>query len=134
MIEKENGQKRPLIFLEKSRYKPDKNVIQKGVAIVAPLQNGGKTMQTANAYKNYENIQRIDALHTYAEWKRIENRRKARRRANAVYYIKQKLSGLILVIIGIIIPFVMDGDATASVLALPLGLYLLFTKEKAMDF
>lgn len=91
-------------------------------------------MQTANAYKNYENIQRLDTLHTYAEWKRIENRRKARRRANAAYYIKQKLSGLILAIIGIIIPFVMDGDATASVLVLPLGLYLLFTKEKAMDF
>ena len=91
-------------------------------------------MQTANAYKNYENIQRLDTLHTYAEWKRIENRRKAHRRANTTYYIKQKLSGLILAIIGIIIPFVMDGDATASVLILPLGLYLLFTKEKVMDF
>lgn len=91
-------------------------------------------MQTANAYKNYENIQRLDTLHTYAEWKRIENRRKARRRANAAYYIKQKLSGLILAIIGIIIPFVMDGDATASIIILPLGLYLLFTKEKVMDF
>ena len=91
-------------------------------------------MQTANAYKNYENIQRLDTLHTYAEWKRIENRRKARRRAEATYYIKQKLSGLILAIIGIIIPFVMDGDATASILILPLGLYLLFTKEKVMDF
>lgn len=91
-------------------------------------------MQTANAYKNYENIQRLDTLHTYAEWKRIENRRKARRRANAAYYIKQKLSGLILAIIGIIIPFVMNGDATASLLVLPLGLYLLFTKEKVMQF
>lgn len=91
-------------------------------------------MQTTNAYKNYENIKRLDTLHTYAEWKRIESRRKVRRRANAAYYIKQKLSGLILAIIGIIIPFVMDGDATASILILPLGLYLLFTKEKVMDF
>lgn len=91
-------------------------------------------MQTANAYKNYENIQRLDTLHTYAEWKRIENRRKARRRANASYYIKQKLSGLILAIIGIVIPFVMDGDATASLIMLPLGLYALFTKEKIFTF
>lgn len=91
-------------------------------------------MQTVNAYKNYENIQRLDTLHTYTEWKRIENRRKARRREERIYYIKQKLSGLILAIIGIIIPFVMDGDATASILILPLGLYLLFTKEKVMQF
>ena len=86
------------------------------------------------AYKNYENIQRLDTLHTYAEWKRIENRRKARRRAEATYYIKQKLSGLVMVAIGILIPFVCDGDATTSLLALPMGLYLLFTKEKVMDF
>lgn len=80
----------------------------------------------------------IETVYTYAECEKIYNRRMARkrakRRANATYYIKQKLSGLILAIIGIIIPFIMDGDATASVLFLPLGLYLLFTKEKAMDF
>lgn len=91
-------------------------------------------MQTANAYKNYGNIQRLDTLHTYTEWKRIENRRKARRRANAAYYIKQKLAGLTLAVIGVLIPILLDGDATASVLILPLGLYLLFTKEKVMDF
>ena len=91
-------------------------------------------MQTTNAYKNYENIQRLDTLHTYAEWKRIEQKNKARRKAETTYYIKQKLSGLILAIIGIIIPFMMDGDATASLFILPLGLYLLFTKEKVMMF
>ena len=91
-------------------------------------------MQTANAYKNYENIQRLDTLHTYAEWKRIERKRKSYRKAEVTYYIKQKLSGLILAIIGIITPILLDGDATASILILPLGLYLLFTKEKVMQF
>ena len=60
--------------------------------------------------------------------------RKARRKAERIYYIKQKLSGLTLATIGILIPFVCDGDATASVLILPLGLYILFTKEKVMMF
>ena len=60
--------------------------------------------------------------------------RKARRKEEKIYYIKQKLSGLTLASIGILIPFVCDGDATASLLVLPLGLYLLFTKEKVMDF
>lgn len=91
-------------------------------------------MQTANAYKNYENIQRLDTLHTYAEWKRIENRRKASRRTEATYYIKQKLSGLTMAVIGIITPMLLDGDATFSLIALPLGLFLLFTREKVMDF
>lgn len=60
--------------------------------------------------------------------------RKAKRKLERIYYIKQKLSGLTLATIGILIPFVADGDATASILILPLGLYLLFTKEKVMMF
>lgn len=83
-------------------------------------------MQTTNAYK-YNNQ---EPAFTYSEWKQIENRKKAER----IYYIKQKLSGLTLSAIGILIPFMMDGDATASLFILPLGLYLLFTKEKVMMF
>ena len=60
--------------------------------------------------------------------------RKARRNAEKSYYIKQKLSGLTMAAIGIFIPFLLDGDATFSLIALPLGLYLLFTKEKVMMF
>ena len=59
---------------------------------------------------------------------------KARRKAERIYYIKQKLSGLILAAIGVLIPFINEGDATASVFILPLGIYLLFTKNKAMMF
>ena len=51
-----------------------------------------------------------------------------------IYYLKQKLYGLILVIIGIITPIICDGDATASLLLIPLGLYLIFTKNKIMYF
>ena len=60
--------------------------------------------------------------------------RKARRKAERIYYIKQKLSGLTMAAIGIITPFLLDGDATFSLIALPLGLFLLFTKEKVMMF
>ena len=60
--------------------------------------------------------------------------RKARKRAEAIYYIKQKLSGLIIAAIGIITPIICDGDATFSLIALPLGIWLLFTKEKVMMF
>ena len=60
--------------------------------------------------------------------------RKARRKAERIYYIKQKLSGLTIAAIGIFTPFLLDGDATFSLIALPLGLFLVFTKEKVMMF
>lgn len=60
--------------------------------------------------------------------------RKARRKAEKIYYIKQKLSGLTMAAIGIFTPFLLDGDATFSLIALPLGLFLVFTKEKVMMF
>lgn len=60
--------------------------------------------------------------------------RKARKRAETIYYIKQKLSGLTMAAIGIFTPFLLEGDATFSLIALPLGIWLLFTKEKAMMF
>ena len=59
---------------------------------------------------------------------------KARKRAETIYYIKQKLSGLTMAAIGIITPILLDGDATFSLVALPLGIWLLFTRKKVMMF
>ena len=60
--------------------------------------------------------------------------RKARKRAETIYYIKQKLSGLTRAAIGIFTPILLDGDCTFSLFALPVGIWLLFTKEKVMMF
>ena len=82
------------------------------------------------AYKTED----IETVYTFSEWERIYNKRKARRKAETIYYIKQKLSGLTMSIIGILTPICCDGDATFSLIALPLGLFLMFTKEKVMMF
>ena len=50
------------------------------------------------------------------------------------YYLKQKLLGLAAVGVGVVCPLLLDGDATASLIMLPLGLYALFTKEKICNF
>ena len=42
---------------------------------------------------------------------------------------KQKLLGILAIAVSIASPILID-DATISVIMLPLGLYLLFTKEK----
>ena len=60
--------------------------------------------------------------------------RKARKKAETIYYIKQKLSGLTMASIGIITPILLDGDVTFSLIALPLGIWLMFTKKKVMIF
>lgn len=87
----------------------------------------------------------MEKLYTLEEAKEIieeENKqkairmakRKARKRAETIYYMKQKLSGLTMVAIGIITPILLGGDATFSLVALPLGIWLIFTKEKVMMF
>ena len=60
------------------------------------------------------------SLTSQATWKG-ENMRK--------YFLKQKLIGLVLIICGILAPVILDGDATVSVLFLPLGAYLIFTRN-----
>lgn len=60
--------------------------------------------------------------------------RKARRKAEVIYYIKQKLMGLAAVGISVASPLLLDGDVTISVLMLPLGIFLMITKEKVCMF
>ena len=51
-----------------------------------------------------------------------------------LYFLKQKLCGLVIAAFGILIPFLLDGDATASVILIPLGLFLIFTRQRVMEF
>ena len=80
------------------------------------------------------NTETINETMTYSEWERIHTQKARKRKAETIYYIKQKLSGLTMAAVGIIAPILLDGDATFSLIALPLGIWLLFTKEKVMLF
>ena len=73
---------------------------------------------------------RVEARKRQNYW----NRKHAADKAERKYYIKQKLSGLTLAAVGIITPILLGGDATFSLIALPLGIWLMFTKEKVMIF
>lgn len=100
-----------------------------------PYTERGNTMEN-NIVSTYDYYTLDQARKIIAE----ENRqkaikraeRKARKRKETIYYIKQKMLGLTIVAIGIIIPFIDDGDATFSLVALPLGICLLLTKEKVI--
>lgn len=80
----------------------------------------------------------IETVYTYEEWLKEYNRRETKRRikqrTERLYYMKQRLSGAIMATIGIITPFLLEGDATVSLFALPLGIFLMLTKENVMTF
>lgn len=80
----------------------------------------------------------IETVYTYEErlkeYNRRETQRRIKQRTEHLYYMKQRLSGAIMAAIGIITPFVLDGDATVSLIALPLGIFLMMTREKVMTF
>ena len=83
-----------------------------------------------NTCKKTYDTEVLETVMTYSEWLKEYKRRTYRSRAERAYFLKQKLCGLILAAIGIIVPVICDGDATASLLLVPMGLFVLFTKEK----
>ena len=80
------------------------------------------------------NTETMETVMTYSQWEKIHTQKVRKRKAERKYYIKQKLSGLTMAAVGIITPVLLNGDATFSLIALPLGIWLLFTKEKVMMF
>jgi hypothetical protein len=49
-----------------------------------------------------------------------------------LYYLRQKVYGLLTCFVGIVVPMITEGDITVSILTIPIGLYLIFTREKVM--
>lgn len=88
--------------------------------------------------KNTYRLEAIETVYTYEEWLKEYNRRETtrriRQRTEHLYYMKQRLSGVIMAAIGIVMPFVFDRDATISLIVLPLGIFLLLTQEKVITF
>lgn len=64
----------------------------------------------------------------------LYRRKKTRNKADRNYFIMQKLSGLTIGLIGLISPIACDGDGTFLLFALPIGIYLMITRNKVMTF
>ena len=72
-----------------------------------------------------------EEAYTLLEAKRIINAERQAKRESMIYKAKQKLLGILAIGISIASPLLL-GDATISLIMLPLGVYLLFTKEKVV--
>lgn len=73
-----------------------------------------------------------EETYTLQEARRIINAERKKKRESLFYKVKQKLIGTALIIISVLIPILLEGDATISVIMLPLGIYVLFTKKKVV--
>lgn len=73
-----------------------------------------------------------EETYTLSEAKRIINAEHKSKRESLLYKAKQKLLGIVAICVSITSPLLLDGDATISVIMLPLGIYMLFTKEKVI--
>lgn len=80
----------------------------------------------------------IETVYTYEEWLKEYNRRQTewrnKQRAERLYFVKQRLAGLVMVVSGIVIPFLFEGDITFSLFALPLGIFLVLSQERVLTF
>ena len=72
-----------------------------------------------------------EETYTLRETKRIINAERQAKRESLLYKAKQKLLGVVAIGVSIASPLLIQ-DATISVIMFPLGLYLLFTKEKVI--
>lgn len=71
--------------------------------------------------------------YTLAEAKQIIRKEELRKRAKFFNRIKQIALGILCISVAIASPLLLDGDATISVLMLPLGIYAIVTKENILN-
>ena len=80
----------------------------------------------------YTRIITSEQKYTLEDAKRIIEAEQKEKREIFLYKAKQKFIGMLAIGISIASPLLLDGDATISVIMLPLGIYMLFTKEKVI--
>lgn len=73
-----------------------------------------------------------EEIYILSEARRIINAERQAKRELLLYKAKQKLLGILAIGVSIASPLLLDGDATISLIMLPLGIYMLFTKKKVI--
>ena len=89
-------------------------------------------MNTNNNIVTKEN-NKIERYYTLEQAKEIIKGEKINRMKILKEKAKQKAIGLLLIALGIVTPFILNGDATASMVAIPLGVAIITTKDKVVD-
>ena len=70
-----------------------------------------------------------EAVADFTEQYRRRKQRERRRQQRRWYFIKQRLFGIVTLIFTVLAIKMLDGDATIAVITVPIGLYMIFSKE-----
>ncbi len=70
---------------------------------------------------------------TYKEWERLHRRRESRKKAEKLFYTRQKIFGFFIVLFSIILSFCI-GTIIPFFLFSILGFFMVFTKKKICTF
>ncbi len=73
------------------------------------------------------------AVSDYMERLLRDKQRESRRQQRRQYFLKQRLTGIFLLLFTILAVMLTGGDATIAIITVPLGLYLVFTKEMVIE-
>lgn len=73
------------------------------------------------------------AVAEYMERLRRDKQRERRRQQRRQYFLKQRLTGISILVLTVLAVILTGGDATIAIITVPLGLYLIFTKEMVME-
>lgn len=89
-------------------------------------------------YRTLEDIQAYSAGYAAAVADMVEREAKRRKRQRAAaqrrkYFLIQRAVGLVLVATNVLAAYILDGDITAAVFLVPLGIYLMLTKEQVLE-
>ena len=71
----------------------------------------------------------IETVMTYEEWQREYSRKQRYKKIEKIYYAKQKIVGLTLIITGIA-SIILFKDATIGIGIIPMGSLLILTRER----
>lgn len=89
-----------------------------------------KVIQGGKALPVRARVQRRADFWAGVEYVRYRQRQQALKvRARRLAFIKQRLCGLTAVLVGIASVPLLDMDATAALLIVPLGLYMIFSRQ-----
>lgn len=98
--------------------------------------NGGcrqKGQEMRAVYKEYEDSYTngyADAIEDMRRWQQARRQRERDRNARRWYFIKQRALGAAVLAFTMLAVWFLEGDATVALVTVPLGLALVFSREK----
>lgn len=92
-----------------------------------------KRQEMRAVYKEYEDSYingYADAVADMKRWQQARRQREQDGQARRWYFFKQRALGAVLLIFTVLAVWILEGDATIALITVPLGLALIFSRQK----